>query len=162
MTGSMVPVGYADLLADLTAQVRPARTRATRTVNTEMLALYWSIGQTILDRQAAQGWGAKVIDRLADDLQAEFPDMRGLSRSNLKYMRQAAATWPGAIGQQAAGQFAWGHIMVLLDGRSFAADSSGYAQLIDWSLTLGGRFTLGSRGHHVINVSNLSRIVLNH
>lgn len=56
-----------------------------------------------------------MIDRLADDLRAEFPDMRGFSRSNLKYMRQAAASWPGAIGQHAAGQLPWGHIMVLLD-----------------------------------------------
>lgn len=100
MSGSMVPAGYADLLSDLTAQVRAARTRATRIVNTEMLSLYWSIGQTILDRQAAEGWGSRVIDRLADDLRAEFPDMRGLSRSNLHYMRKAAAAWPGSIVQQ--------------------------------------------------------------
>ena len=107
MSGSVVPAGYADLLSELKAQVRAARTRATRIVNTEMLTLYWSIGQTILDRQTAEGWGARVIDRLADDLRAEFPDMRGFSRSNLKYMRQAAASWPGAIGQHAAGQLPW-------------------------------------------------------
>ena len=55
MSGSVVPAGYAELLSELKAQVRAARTRATRIVNTEMLTLYWSIGQTILDRQAAEG-----------------------------------------------------------------------------------------------------------
>ena len=56
-----------------------------------------------------------MIDRLTDDLRAEFPQMRGLSRSNLKYMRRAAAAWPGPIGQQAVGQLPWGHVTVLLD-----------------------------------------------
>lgn len=127
MSGSVVPAGYADLLSELKAQVRAARTRATRIVNTEMLTLYWSIGQTILDQQTAEGWGARVIDRLADDLRAEFPDMRGFSRSNLKYMRQAAASWPGAIGQHAAGQLPWGHIMVLLDKVTDPAERDWYA-----------------------------------
>jgi len=113
--GEVVPAGYSELLATLTAEVRAARLRAHRIVNTELLNLYFSIGQTILDRQAAEGWGTKVIDRLAEDLRAEFPDMRGLSRSNLKYMRQAAATWPAPIGQHAVGQLPWGHITVLLD-----------------------------------------------
>lgn len=56
-----------------------------------LIELYWTVGTTILRRQRAEGWGTKVIDRLADDLRAEFPDMTGLSRSNLKYMRQFAA-----------------------------------------------------------------------
>ena len=51
-------------------------------MNTELLRLYWRIGKAILDRQDAEGWGAKVIDQLAIDLRAEFPDMTGLSRSN--------------------------------------------------------------------------------
>ncbi len=84
-------------------------------VNTAVLNLYWRIGRAILDRQGAEGWGTRVIDRLADDLRAEFPQMRGFSRSSLKYMRQAAAAWPSGIGQQAAGQLPWGHVMVLLD-----------------------------------------------
>ncbi len=127
MSSSMVPAGYAELLSDLTAQVRAARTRATRIVNTEMLTLYWSIGQTILDRQAAEGWGTRVIDRLADDLRAEFPDMRGLSRSNLHYMRKAAAAWSGSIVQQPVGQLPWGHITVLLDKVTDPAERDWYA-----------------------------------
>ncbi len=95
-----VPEGYPQLLEQLKTQVRQARVRASRVVNTELLTLYWDPGRAILDRQATEGWGTKVIDRLAVDLRAAFPEMRGLSRSNLKYMRQMASTWPRtAIGQ---------------------------------------------------------------
>jgi len=94
-----VPEGYPQLLEQLKTQVRQARIRASRVVNTELLTLYWDLGRAILDRQETEGWGTKVIDRLAVDLRAAFPGMRGLSRSNLKYMRQMASTWPRtAIG----------------------------------------------------------------
>ncbi len=104
-----VPEGYPQLLEQLKAQVRRAGVHASRVVNTELLTLYWNLGRAILDRQDAEGWGTKVIDQLAVDLRAAFPEMRGLSRSNLKYMRQMASTWPRtAIGQQAVGQLPWG------------------------------------------------------
>lgn len=59
-----------------------------------MIDLYWRIGGVILARQAAEGWGARVIDRLSQDLRAAFPDMSGFSARNLKYMRAFAAAWP--------------------------------------------------------------------
>jgi predicted nuclease of restriction endonuclease-like (RecB) superfamily len=112
----LLPAGYGPLLAKLKAAVRNAQLRAHRVVNTEMLSLYWTIGRTILDQQAAEGWGTGVINRLADDLRAEFPDMRGLGRSNIHYMRAMAEAWPReAIVQQAVGQLPWGHVTVLLD-----------------------------------------------
>lgn len=58
--------------------------------------LYWQIGNDILERQQQQGWGTKVIDRLAQDLRADFPDMKGFSPRNLKYMRSFAQAWPDA------------------------------------------------------------------
>ncbi len=81
------PAGYAELLAELKARVRATRFRAARAANTEVLRLYWSVGRDILDRQRAAGWGSKVVTSLAADLQREFPDQRGWSRSNLLYMR---------------------------------------------------------------------------
>ena len=78
--------------------------------------LYWSIGRDILARQGTEGWGAKIIDRLARDLQIEFPGIVGFSPRSLKYMRSFAATWPEEpIVQQVAAQLPWGHHMVLLD-----------------------------------------------
>ncbi len=111
-----LPDGYADLLEQLKHTVAAARWQAQRVVNTELLRLYWRLGNAVLERQREEGWGTRVIDRLATDLRAAFPDMRGLSRSNIKYMRQMAAAWSEeAISQQAVGQLPWGHITVLLD-----------------------------------------------
>ncbi|OQC36890.1 MAG: hypothetical protein BWX66_01349 [Deltaproteobacteria bacterium ADurb.Bin058] len=79
------------------------------------MTLYWQIGRDILTRQAEQGWGAKVIDRLAHDLRTAFPEMKGFSRANLMYMRAFAEAWPDStIVQQAVGQLPWGHNLVLL------------------------------------------------
>jgi DUF1016 N-terminal domain len=78
--------------------------------------MYWRIGSEIVQQRAAQSWGAKVIDQLANDLRAEFPDMRGLSLSNLKYMARFAEAWPdGLIGQQLADQIPWFHNCTLIE-----------------------------------------------
>ena len=99
------PEGYADWLADLKGRIHSAQQRATLAVNRELVLLYWHIGRDILARQAEQGWGAKVIERLAHDLRAAFPEMKGFSRANLMYMRAFAQAWPdAAIVQQAVGQ----------------------------------------------------------
>ncbi|MGO4812766.1 DUF1016 N-terminal domain-containing protein [Cupriavidus sp. 2MCAB6] len=83
------------------------------------MALYWQIGRDILEQQQQQqGWGARVIDRLARDLRVTFPDMRGFSPHNLKYMRALAEAWPsGAVVQQAAAQLPRFHLCTLLDKR---------------------------------------------
>jgi predicted nuclease of restriction endonuclease-like (RecB) superfamily len=114
-SGSVEPVGYAELLEQVKAQVRSSRVQAARAVNTELIGLYWQIGALILERQESEGWGSKVIGRLAADLRAEFPGMRGLSQRSLVYMRTFAAAFEAPIAQQAAAQLPWGHVMVLLD-----------------------------------------------
>ena len=110
------PEGYADWLADLKGRIHSAQQRATLAVNRELVLLYWQIGCDILARQAAQGWGAKVIERLAHDLREAFPDMKGFSPRNLKYMRAFAEAWPETeFVQQAAAQLPWFHLCTLLD-----------------------------------------------
>ena len=109
------PTGYADWLAELKTRIHTAQQRAALAVNRELVGLYWQIGRDILERQAQQGWGAKVIERLAHDLRTAFPDMKGFSRANLMYMRAFAEAWPSAeIVQQTVGQLPWGHNLVLL------------------------------------------------
>jgi predicted nuclease of restriction endonuclease-like (RecB) superfamily len=111
-----LPDDYPALLERLKRDIASARTRAALAVNAELIELYWRIGKEILERQDRQGWGAKIIDRLAADLRHEFPGMKGLSTTNLKYMRHFAACWPdGQIGPQPVGQLPWGHIRYLLD-----------------------------------------------
>jgi predicted nuclease of restriction endonuclease-like (RecB) superfamily len=87
-----------------------------RTIEESKLLTLFTIGREILLRQSQQGWGAKVIDRLSQDLQAEFPELKGLSGRNLKYMRAFAEAYPeDEFVQQAVAQIPWGHNVVLLD-----------------------------------------------
>jgi len=106
---------YTVWLTSLKVQIQGARARAALSVNQELVRLYHRIGLEILDRQRQQAWGAKVVDRLSRDLREAFPDMKGLSTSNLKYMRVFAEICPdGRIGQQPADQLPWFHVVVLL------------------------------------------------
>ena len=81
------PDDYNNWLVELKTRIHTAQQRATLAVNHELIALYWQIGRDILTRQSEQGWGAKVIERLAHDLRIAFPEMKGFSSRNLKYMR---------------------------------------------------------------------------
>ena len=111
-----LPDDYPDLLQALKDRIRTAQVRAALSVNRELVLLYWQIGRDILARQRRKGWGAKVIDQLAADLGRAFPDMRGFSSRNLRYMRTFAAAWPEeSIVQQLAAQIPWFHNCVLLD-----------------------------------------------
>jgi predicted nuclease of restriction endonuclease-like (RecB) superfamily len=129
--------GYAATLAQLKQQVRAARFTAQRRVNTELIRLYWEIGATILQRQGDEGWGSNVIGRLARDLRAEFPEMKGFSPRNLAYMRAFAVAWPEEqILQQAVAQLPWGHVTVLLDrldDRELRNWYAGHAAAHGWS-----------------------------
>ncbi len=119
---------YALWLTSLKLRVEQARQRAALSVNRELIGLYWQIGHDILERQERQGWGAKVIDRLASDLKAAFPDMRGFSPRNLKYMRAFAEAWPGdTFVQQAAAQLPWFHLCTLLDKLKLNTEREWYA-----------------------------------
>ena len=122
------PSGYSDWLLELKTRIHNAQQRAALAVNRELVLLYWQIGRDILARQAEQGWGAKVIERLAHDLRAAFPEMKGFSRANLMYMRAFAEAWPDAeIVQQAVGQLPWGHNLVLLSKLKTHTERQWYA-----------------------------------
>lgn len=113
---SLPPEDYATLLSGLKERIRGARLRAATSVNQELIQLYWSIGRDILDRVSAEGWGTKVIQRLAKDLKRDFPEMTGLSPRNLSYMRAFAAAYPDRqVVQQVVARLPWGHNLRLLD-----------------------------------------------
>ncbi len=106
---------YATLLELLKQQISTARYQAALKVNKDLVLLYHHIGTRILQSQETHGWGAKVIDQLSKDLRREFPDMKGFSTQNLKYMRRFAQEYGGnEIGQQAVDQLPWGHNVVLM------------------------------------------------
>jgi predicted nuclease of restriction endonuclease-like (RecB) superfamily len=111
----ILPADYPAWLTSLKQRIQGARQRALLAANHEQIRLYHEIGRDILERQNQQGWGSKVIDRLSADLRAAFPGMKGLSSSNLKYMRFFAQECPDfLIGQQSADQLPWFHIVTLV------------------------------------------------
>ena len=112
----IVPSCYTELLKQLKEKIQVAQVKAALAVNAELVRLYWEIGNTILNRQNQEGWGTKVVDRLAKDLKTAFPNMSGFSPRNLKYMRKFAETYPDkTIVQQVAAQIPWWHNVILLD-----------------------------------------------
>jgi predicted nuclease of restriction endonuclease-like (RecB) superfamily len=111
-----MPSAYGSLLNEIKGRVQRARLRTVLAANASMVLAYWDIGQVILARQEAAGWGAKIIDRLSADLREAFPDMQGLSPRNLKYMRAFAAAWPDeSIVQRVVAQLPWKQNIALLD-----------------------------------------------
>ncbi|HLP45830.1 MAG TPA: DUF1016 N-terminal domain-containing protein [Candidatus Kapabacteria bacterium] len=84
VTRQLVPEGYGDFFKRLKQIIKETQLKATITANFEL----------ILESQDKEGWGTKIIDRLAADLKHEFPDMKGFSQRNLKYMRKLATIYP--------------------------------------------------------------------
>jgi len=142
---SSLPANYIAIVNDLKEKIRSARHRTILSVNEELNHLYWEIGNVIVQLQGEQGWGAKVIERLSADLKVEFPDFKGLSLRNLKYMATFAKRFP-QIGQQPAAQSAdaenqsiklmqqlaaqlpWGHLQLLMDKVPDEQQTSFYMQ----------------------------------
>ncbi len=85
---------YDRLVTGIKERIRTAQVRAALAANAELVLHYWEVGRDILVAQEREGWGAKVVARLAADLQREFPKLAGYSARNLKYMRAFAAAWP--------------------------------------------------------------------
>ena len=91
---------YTQLFAVVKNKIEHAQIKTVAVANSQMLWLYWQLGNIILTSQAAKGWGAKVIDFLSADLKKEFPHMKGFSARNLKYMRAFASSYNLEIIQQ--------------------------------------------------------------
>lgn len=136
-TISALPEGYADWLTQLKVDIAQSRQRAALAINAELVQLYHRIGAEIRQRQQVNAWGAKVIERLARDLSDAFPDIRGFSSRNLKYMAFFAQHCPNALfGQQPAAQLPWFHVVTLLTKLASPAEREWYAQqtvLLGWS-----------------------------
>ena len=114
-TAASLPESYAATLQEIKSHLRSARIRAVLAANPIVIEAYWNTGKIILARQQEAAWGARVIDRLAADLQAEFPDMGGLTRRNLFSMRAFAEAFPeGPIVKQPVSQLPWGQIIRLI------------------------------------------------
>lgn len=90
-----LPADYGPLLEEIKARVQAARVKAGLAANRELLALYWDIGRLIRQAQESHGYGKKVVERLAADLQRAFPGVGGFSPLNVWRMRAFYAAYAG-------------------------------------------------------------------
>ncbi len=110
-----LPSDYRTLLKSVKKQIQESRIRAYRSVNKELIQLYWNIGKEILERQESEGWGKSIVKRLSHDLRKEFPGTSGFSSQNLWYMRQFYSEYRDHVNlQQLVGEIPWGHNLLLL------------------------------------------------
>ncbi len=124
-----LPSSYKADLKEIIARISSTRLKTVFAANHEMVLLYYDIGKTILQKQVKQGWGAKVIDRLSSDLQDHFPDMKGFSPRNLKYMRAFAQNWPDRIiVQEVLAQISWYHNLAILEKLNEKSERIWYAK----------------------------------
>lgn len=104
---------YKVLLENIKQEVLNAQYKAIYAVNKELMFMYWHIGKIILDNSQ---WGNKYIDSLSMDLKMEFPEMKGFSTRNLKYMRKFAKEYPDfQFVQEVLAQITWYHNIILMD-----------------------------------------------
>ncbi len=115
MTDVNLTQDYQSFIEGIKSRILSSRYQAARAINKELILLYHHIGTQILEKQKAQGWGAKVIEHLSKDLKIAFPELKGFSVTNLKYMKLFAETYEAAeISQHAADQLPWYHLVILL------------------------------------------------
>ena len=107
---------YRALITDLKARIQSAQIKAAVAVNTQLITLYWDIGQLIVEKQRTSGWGDAVIEAIAKDLSREFQSMKGFSRRNLYRMKQLYGFYAdlGEFVPQPVAQIPWGHNDLIL------------------------------------------------
>ncbi|MCF7806327.1 MAG: PDDEXK nuclease domain-containing protein, partial [Simkaniaceae bacterium] len=119
---------YKAFFKEIKERILASQVKAALAVNHELINLYWEIGSKIHLKQKDEGWGAKTIENLAKDLKSTFPEMKGFSLTNIKYMVQFAREYPEfAISQQVVGQIPWGHNILLLQKLETLQDRIWYA-----------------------------------
>ena len=126
---NQMPKNYSEFLIKIKEQIQSTRIRAILKANKELILLYWDIGNQILEKQKSEGWGAKVIDRLSYDIKDTFPNLKGFSPRNLKYMRAFALAWQDKeIVQRIIAQIPWSSILTLMDKLKDEKERNWYAQ----------------------------------
>lgn len=112
----IVQANYTVFLGEIKARIRRAQYDALKAVNKELIALYWDIGKMIVERQKKEGWGKAVVERLAADLQKEFPGIQGYSARNIWYMRIFYITYrENTKLQPMVAEISWTKHLVILD-----------------------------------------------
>jgi predicted nuclease of restriction endonuclease-like (RecB) superfamily len=150
----LIPADYGITLKSIQERVRQERSRAILAVNSSLILLYWDIGRLIVDRQAREGWGTKIIERLGRDLRMSFPEMHGFSTRNLQLMRRFAEEFSdSAIVQQLVAL--WDpYVFDFLAATDLSRERQVEQALVDhiqrFMLELGSGFAFVGRQVHVV------------
>jgi predicted nuclease of restriction endonuclease-like (RecB) superfamily len=141
-------VGYGEFLNELKVKIRNAQMKAAIAASKELIKLYWELGKDIVQKQEKEGWGSKVLEKVAKDLQKDFPGIEGFSRTNIFRMRSfylAYSNCPTAVGQLQKNELEfffnvpWGHNCILLDKLKSFEERLWYAKKViehGWSRSL--------------------------
>jgi len=128
---------YFKFLNDLKNKIKQSQYQAYRTVNKELISLCWNIGKSIVEKQEKLGWGQKIIQQLAEDLQKEFSKNSGFSERNLKYMRKFYLEYEDKPKvQPLVAQIPWSHNLIILDKTKNDYEKEYYCRMIlkySWS-----------------------------
>ena len=131
---------YLKFIEEVKSEIQKMRISVVLNANSSMICLYWDIGRGILKKQEEEGWGAKIIDRIAKDLKDAFPEMSGFSPRNIKYMRKFADSWPDfEIVQRVVAQIPWRTNISLMDKLKDEESRIWYAYKVienGWSKTI--------------------------
>ena len=131
---------YLKFIEEVKFVFQKQRISVVLNANSSLICLYWNIGRTILKKQEEEGWGAKIIDRMAKDLKDAFPEMSGFSPRNIKYMRRFAESWPDyEIVQRVVVQIPWRTNISLIDKLKDEENRIWYAYKVienGWSKTI--------------------------
>ena len=131
---------YLKFIEEVKSEIQKQRISVVLNANSSMICLYWNIGRSILKKQEEEGWGAKIIDRMAKDLKEAFPEMSGFSPRNIKYMRKFAESWPDfEIVQRVVAQIPWRTNISLMDKLKDEESRIWYAYKVienGWSKTI--------------------------
>lgn len=104
---------YLETIEQIKTEIQAAQYKAAVSVNQEMILLYHSIGEVINSHKV---WGNRFIESLAKDIKLAFPNAKGYSIRNLKYMAKFAATYPDRqFVQTVSAQIPWSHNVAILD-----------------------------------------------
>lgn len=142
-SASILPTGYGEVLQGIKERVRTAQLKASLSVNRELIALYWHIGNVIVDRQKTEGWGKSIVERLAVDLNKEFPGIKGFSANNIWRMRAFYVAYrpsPPVLAQpvqelggltlpHSVADIPWGHNVILIQRVKNLTARLWYAQM---------------------------------
>lgn len=115
MKNQLLPSDYKETLKLIKQKIELAQQQAIISVNTNLLNLYWEVGNIILGKKEIQGWGTKVIDNLSKDITTAFPGIRGFSSRNLDYMTKFALTYRNYYDIKGElSKVSWSHNIILM------------------------------------------------